>query len=212
MLKKSFARVALVALLAATLVVAPVSKEAVAQSASGATAFSIVFPNVVVLHYWSTLSMEISTADLTDLLIGNTTGADDQGDRPASGTIAISNNAGTLETDAAITYAGVTDVSSVTLHIQNAWAVRAVAGSGEEVQMSFTASDAALDGPGSNEIDVNNYWVGESGSVPGSSTYNFTPPGLVTPEVGDIALELDMTDATESGSYSGNWTLQAEIV
>jgi hypothetical protein len=210
MLKKGFARLTLVALLAATLVVAPVSKEAAAQSASGATSFSIVFPNVVVLHYWSTLSMQISTADLTDLLIGNTTGADDQG---SSGTISISNNAGTLETDAAITDTGVTDVSAVTLHIQQVWAVRAVAGSGEDVQMSFTASSASMSGPNSTSIDVDNYYVGATGgAAPSSATYDFSPPGLVTPEIGDIALELDLTDATESGTYSGSWTLQAEIV
>ncbi|NKB89656.1 MAG: hypothetical protein GKS06_15675 [Acidobacteria bacterium] len=211
--KKSFARVALIALLAATLVVAPVSKEAAAQSASGATAFSISFPNVVVLHYWSQLNMAISTNDLTSLLIGNTSGDSDEGTAPASGTISITDNSGTLEADANISYSSATDVSDITLHIQNAWAVRAVGGSGEEVQMSFTASSSSLSGPTGNSIDVNNYFVGASGgSAPSSSTYNFTPPGLVNPEVGDIALELDMTDAEESGNYTGSWTLQAEIV
>ncbi len=93
MLNRSLARLALVALLAATLVVAPVSRDVQAQSASGSTAFSISFPNIIVLHYWSVLNMTLSTAQMSDFLIGNTTGDDDVG---TAGGIVISNNAGTM--------------------------------------------------------------------------------------------------------------------
>ena len=100
MLNRSFARVTVVALVAATMVVVPMSPDVQAQSASGATAFSISFPNVVVLHYWSALNMTLSTSVLTNFLIGNTSGDDDQGTKSS---VAISDNAGTFEADAAIT-------------------------------------------------------------------------------------------------------------
>ena len=208
MLNKSFARLAVVALLAATLVVAPVSKLAHAQTATGATAFTITFPSVVVLHYWSTLNMTLSTAEMTDFLIGNTTGDDDRGTK---GAVTISNNAGTMEADAAIT-SSVTDPTAMTLHIQNAWAVRAVGtGSGNNVTVSFTASSASLAGPNANSIAASNYSVGTGGAVPSAATVSFSAPGLSTPEVGDVALDLDLSGAGESGSYSGSWTLQAVV-
>ncbi len=208
MLKKGFARVAVVALLAATMVVAPVSKDAQAQSAQGATAFSISFPSVVVLHYWSALNMTLSTAELTDFLIGNTTGNDDRGTK---GAVTISDNAGTFEADAAIT-SSVTDPAAVTLHVQNAWAVRAVGTAAlPNVTMSFTASSTTLTGPGANSIGASNYFVGTGGGVPSTSTVSFAAPGLSTPEVGDISLDLNLTGAGQSGTYSGSWTLQAEI-
>jgi hypothetical protein len=208
MLNKSLARVGVVAILALTLVVAPVSKEAQAQSASGATAFTIAFPSVVVLHYWSTLNMTLSTADLTDFLIGNTTGEDDRGTK---GSVTISNNAGTLEANADITTTA-SDVTGITLHIQNAWAVRAVGTAAlPNVTMSFTASSASLTGPGANSIAASNYYVGTGGGVPSAATVSFAAPGLVNPEIGDIAFDMDLTGAGQSGSYSGSWTLQAEI-
>jgi len=206
--KKNLTRVAVAAMLAATLVVAPLSEDAQAQSAEGTTAFSITFPSVVVLHYWSILNMTLSTAELTDFLIGNTTGEDDRG---TQGSVAISNNAGTMEADAAIT-SSVTDPTAVTLHIQNAWAVRAIGTSGTpNVTMSFTASSATLTGPGVNSMGASSYFVGTGGSVPTLTTVTFAAPGLSTPEVGDVALDLDLTNAAQSGTYSGSWTLQAEI-
>jgi hypothetical protein len=209
MLNKSFARVAIVAILAMTLVVAPVSKEAQAQSASGATAFTIAFPSVVVLHYWSTLNMTLSTADLTDFLIGNTTGDDNEGTK---GSVTISESSGNLEANADITSTTVNGITAVTLHIQNAWAVRAVGTAAKpNVTMSFTASSASLSGPGSNSIAASNYFVGTGGGVPSAATVTFPAPGLATPEVGDVAFDMNLTGATESGSYAGSWTLQAEI-
>lgn len=208
MLNESLTRVALVALLGATLVVAPVSKDAQAQSAQGATAFSISFPSVVVLHYWSTLNMTLSTADLTDFLIGNTAGNDDRGTK---GSVSIADVSGTMTADAAIT-SSVTGPTAVTLHIKNAWAVRAVGTAAKpNVTMSFTASSSSLSGPGTNTMAASNYFVGTGGGVPSSATVSFTAPGLVTPEVGDIALDLDLTGAGQSGTYSGSWTLKAEI-
>jgi len=208
MLNKSFARFALVALLAATLVVAPVSKDVQAQSASGATAFSISFPNVVVLHYWSALNMTLSTSVLTNFLIGSTSGDDDQGTKSS---VAISDNSGTFEASAAIT-SSVNSPNAITLHIQNAWAVRAVGtGSGNNVTVAFTASSSSLTGPNSNSIAASNYYVGTGGGVPSSSSVSFSAPGLSTPEVGDVALDLNLSGAGESGTYSGSWTLQATV-
>jgi len=210
MLNRSFARLGLVALLATTLVVAPVSKDVQAQSASGATAFSISFPNIIVLHYWSTLNMTLSTAEMSDYLIGNATGDDDVG---TAGGIVISNNAGTMEADADIEPSiSISDPTAMTLHIQNAWAVRAVGAAGALVEMSFTAESATLTGPGTSSMAAGTYFVGTGGGVPAAATVTFNPPGLGTPEVGDVAFDLDLTNADESGTYSGSWTLQAAII
>lgn len=208
MQSKSYARVALVGLMAVTLLVAPVSRDVQAQSAQGATAFSISFPSVVVLHYWSALNMTLSTADLTNFLIGNTTGDDDEGTK---GSVSIADVSGTMTADAAIT-SSVTDPTAITLHIQNAWAVRAVGTTAlPNVTMSFTASAASLSGPGTNSIAASNYFVGTGGSVPSTATVSFAAPGLAAPQVGDVALDLNLPGAGQAGTYSGSWTLQAEI-
>ena len=206
---KTFARVVLVGLMAATLVVAPMNQDAQAQSASGATAFSISFPNVVVLHYWSALDMTLSTAVLTNFLIGNTTGDDD---RLGKTGVVITDTGTNFEAEAAIT-SSVTSPTAITLHIKNAWAVRAVGTtSGKNVTVSFSATDASLAGPTGNTIGATAYSVGlASATAPSAATVSFPSPGLVTPELGDVALDLDLTGAGEAGNYAGSWTLQATV-
>ena len=79
MLIKSFARVATVALVAMTIVVAPVGQTAKAQTATGATAFTINFPEVIVLHYWSQLDMTLAADQVTQYLLTQADGEDDLG-------------------------------------------------------------------------------------------------------------------------------------
>ena len=209
MLKRSFAQVAVVAL-AAALVVAPVGQTARAQTAQGATNFSISFPNVVVLHYFANLGMEISTSDLTEFLIGNTDGEKVESD--ATG-VTISDASGTLTADANITPSALDeDVTAVTLHIQNAWAVRAVGtGTGNNVTMTFDSADSSLTGPGTTSMGASDYFVGTGTSAPTANTVSFAAPGLFTPQQGSISMELDLTNATQSGTYSGSWTLQVDV-
>lgn len=205
---KRFVRVALATAIVATLVVAPVTPNANAQSATGATSFSINFPKVIVLHYWSSLTVDLSTNVMTNFLIGQTTGDDDQGTQSG---VSITDNGTNFEVDAAITSTIPGDPSSITLHIENAWAVRAVGASGDNVTMSFDSAPTDLSGS-SDSIAVSNGRLGDGATLASyGTTDSFTPPGLVSPTTGGVAIDLDLTNATEQDTYTGSWTLKAEI-
>ncbi len=114
-----------------------------------------------------------------------------------------------LEADASLTASGLdSDLSSVELHINNAWAVRAL---GSTVTMTFTAP--TLTDAGSNTIPVSAGKIGD-GTVLSSygtgSKAGITAQGMGTPITGGVAMTLDLSDVGD-GAYSGTWTVAAEV-
>ena len=207
MRNKSFARVALVAMLAATLVVVPVTESAKAQSASGSTSLSINFPEVVVLHYWTDLTMSISQ----DNLLNYVTGSNGSG-----GGLALNDTGGAGNLDNSFTGdANVTttvsggSLSAAQVLIQNAWAVRALT-DGTQVQVELTSVPTQLAGTSTN-IPVSAFYT-STGGVGTSDTVTFNSPGLLNPEFGDVSFTMNFSSATEAGDYTGSFTIEATVL
>lgn len=210
MLSKGLTRVSLVALVAAMLVLAPVADTARAQSASGDTSFTINVPKVVVLHFFQSLTVDVGTAALAQLANSTNGTAPNYNDydQGAGGSVTASVNGTLLEANASLTASGLnSDLSTVELHINNAWAVRAL---GSTVTMTFTAPTLAQ---GGESITVSNGKIGD-GTVLGTygvgSKSGIAAQGMGTPITGGVAMTLDLSDVGD-GAYNGTWTVAAEV-
>jgi hypothetical protein len=100
-------------------------------------------------------------------------------------------------------------LDAVPLVLQNAWAVRAIAGSGNTVQLDIAIDTATLTGPNGSAIEMSDPTV-DDGTSSGVQI-QFAPEGLFSPVLGDIGLVLDLRNASVSGNYSGGtYALTAE--
>jgi len=205
MLNKSLARVTLVALLAATLLVAPGGNNVVAQSATGATSFSITFPQIVILHYWQQLDMDVNAGAVEDYIMG----ASYAGETPAQTGVTISESGGVFSGDAAVTQSTANAPGTVSVRVNNAWAVRAI-GNGTANNTTVAATSIGNMTKGSDTMTTSNFQVAESsGTLAGTAVFN--QPGLSTPTLGDVGFDMDLTELTESGQWSGTWTVTVTV-
>jgi hypothetical protein len=182
----------------------------VQAQASGASDLDITLPDIVVLHYFSDIDIDISAAALGTFLYGT-----------ASGEIAINEGtaapaAGGFTQDLTMTATAPTgDPSAVDLTLQNAWAVSSVRlwGAGAQTEVRISITDATLThGASGDTITISSGEVSSGGLGPAASI-QFDPTGLFTPRYGDVTLELDLTNATWGGVYEdGEFTLEAENI
>ena len=185
------------------------SAPAMAQ-AQGSTTVSVQIPDIVILHYFSTIDVTIDANALGSFLTG--TPGDSAFDEGAgSGTASVVG--GALQADVAMVPTALTgDATAALLVLQNAWAVRAVS---LGAPASETQLDVAVTTP-----TLSNIALGTSMTISGAAvtdgvgaaapTITFATPGLGTPEIGDVELTLDMTLASGAGTYAGGvFTLTA---
>jgi hypothetical protein len=216
MLSKGLTRVSLVALVAAMLVVVPVADTARAQNpAQGETNFTIRVPKVVVLHYWANLRVDLTTAVFTTFLTGDDE-LESEGDQLGVN-VTAGVAAGTdfvADADLQPSALGGDDLTSVVLHINNAWGVRAMGDADDVVRMTFSAGPSTLTGASSGET------IAVSGAVLGDgtdrSTYSaqddHSPSGMGTATLGGVAMTLNMSTITEADDFEGTWTVSAEVL
>jgi hypothetical protein len=164
-------------------------------STSGATSVTVNLPNIIILHYFSAVTVTITAADLTTY-IGLTTPVD-EGSATASGGFGNHD----LNLSASID-APTGNLTAAPLTLQNAWAVRAL-GTGN-VAMTFARTSATLTNASGGTIAMT--------AASAVSPTSFAPPGLGNPRYGDVALVLDLTGARYSGNYAGGiYTVTATI-
>jgi hypothetical protein len=179
-----------------------------AAQATGATDVDITLPDIVILHYFSNVDVTITDTALGTFLTGS---AGDSSVDEGTATPA----AGGFTQDLGMTPAGLTlsgDPSAAVLVLQNAWAVRAISTAGTNTQLSIANTDNLLElSPLGPSILVTGVAVDDGTSNGGTIT--FAAPGLVNPQVGDVELTLDISNATEAGQYvDGVYTLTATFV
>ncbi len=193
--------VTMTALALAALLPATASAQA---TANGTMAVDINLPNLIILYYYSDVTVNI---DATDLVNG--TGGVDLGD--VTGT-------GGLTADLGITNptldSPLSNLSDVTLTLENAWAVRSLSTTGN-VSVSLQSDQASLPGA-SGSIGINDVTVIDADSNSVTSTgpttaasISIQSPGLVNAAVGDFAMGLDLTSTRSSGTYGGTFTIVA---
>jgi hypothetical protein len=190
------------AALALLLCSAPVHAQAV-----GATDIDITIPDIVILHYFSAVSVSIDGADMGTFLTGNASAlqAADEG--------SVSVGPGGFTQDLNIIPSALTgNPAAAVLTLQNAWAVRAISGGAStQTQLAITNTGGSLDRPAPSTATITTtYAVNDGDGGASAATIQFPVPGLVNPEYGDVELTLDLTGATEAGQYTGGqYTLTA---
>jgi hypothetical protein len=186
-----------------------VTSETRAQ-AIGSTDIDITLPDIVILHYFGSVSVEITPANMAAFLGLTTAVQETVSVTPLEGfdvDLQMSPSAPTGSLDAAI------------LTLRNAWAVRSLS-LGPGGNSGTTSLDISIGNDtlvhdslgGGTEIILDAATVNVTGGGAGSASINFDSPGLFSPQLGDVQLTLDMRDATAAGTYLGGvFTLEATI-
>lgn len=182
-------------------VVAVMPRTASAQLVSGATDINISLDGIIILHYFSEVNVTIDAAAMGAFL-----GGPDIDEGTGGGTATVVG--GDFDVDLAIVPDGlVGDPTSANLVLRNAWAVRALASPGTDVEMtgSVTGNPLGHSGAGGESIDITSATAAPA---------TFAPPGLISPQYGDVTLALDFTNATAAGDYDngGEYTLEADFI
>ena len=181
---------------------APVHAQAV-----GATDIDITIPDIVILHYFSSVSVSIDGADLGNFLTGNPGAAQTFNE----GTVSVGPRGFTQNLN--ITPTGLTgNPAAAVLTLENAWAVRAISGGAStQTQLAIVNTGGSMDRPAPSTATITmGVAVNDGDGGASAATIQFAVPGLVNPEYGDVELTLDLTGATEAGQYSGGqYTLTA---
>ena len=182
---------------------------AVAQ-AQGSTSVSVDIPDIVILHYFSTVDVTIDANTLGTFLTG-VPGDSSADEGAAAGSASLSG--GAFTTDLAMTPSALAgNPTAAVLVLQNAWAVRAVSlgNPGSQTQLDVAVTAATMNN-GAASMAISGATV--SDGVSNAASITFATPGLGTPEIGDVELTLDMTLASDAGTYAGGeFTLTASNI
>lgn len=155
----------------------------------------IGMPGIAILNYHEVLEVNIPAAALT-ALIGGTTAGDAQAFAEGTANATATANAGALEADFALNVVepSAIDFTNIPLLLQNVWSVRGinsgniavVAGAGDQQTLSNGTASIVTSNP----------------NVPDAP---FAAPGMNPNNAvsGDVSLALDLSNATDIGSYSG---------
>jgi len=182
----------------------PAAPPTMAQ-ATGATDVSITLPDIVILHYFSTVNVTVTSTALGTFLTGNPgdSSIDEGAANPA---------AGGFSPDLAMSPSALSNnPAAAVLTLQNAWAVRAISLGLplSETQLAITNTGATLN-HATSAASMTISGVAVDDGTSNGATITFSTPGLFSPEVGDVELTLNMTNATDAGLYSGGqYTLTA---
>ena len=174
--------------------------------AVGATDVDITLPDIIVLHYFSNIDLTFSAATVTAWL----------GATSDQGTMTGASFTSDIDISSDGDFGTTGDPTAAALTLSNAWAVRAISGgAGTQTKVTIAVTDSTLThaGGGGETIEISAGEVQDSGGGGFAGSVTFSPPGLANPEIGDVRLTLDLTNATEAGEYAdGVYTLTAENI
>lgn len=169
-----------------------------AIAASGQTNVSIDFPDIIILHYISDLTLTF-TGDL-----------DTQTDESSGSDSAALATTVTFDANTTPTAAGATDLpDSVAVTVTNVWAVRGITSSGQiRVTPSIDTAAATVDG---STTTMSMLQV-KTAAVAAGDPIDCDAPGfpLANAVLGDIVFDLDVSAVTVAKSHSGmQYTIMA---
>ncbi|EAT59564.1 hypothetical protein [Chlorobium ferrooxidans] len=172
-------------------------------SRSGRSTVTVGMPEYLVLHYYSAVALNLSATS---------SGVSQSGS-------VLSATWTTLGDTSQILAASATEVGplSVNVTLKNAWAIAGLSKSGTAT-VSITGTDFSATRTGStSKIGVTGYTLsstnGVSGAVSGS-TITMKLRGVTgqTSSVGDVRMNLNFMDTTESGDHVGSFTITAQTI
>ena len=171
---------------------------------TGTTDIDIDFPPLLILFYYSNVDLTISAANLEAVVLSVANPVD-------RGT----HNTGTsFTTDLAID-SSTNFNSTVTLTLQNAWAIRSVGNAGTQVQVTVALTDDTLlhSGGGGESLVLSNIQTTESVGATSGAVVTFAHQGLGTAVTGDISMDVSLANAGLAGSYEdGEYTVTGESI
>lgn len=172
----------------------------VKHQATGDTAISIDVPDIVILHYFSTVDIAIDPTAMEDYLTGAGTNAIAE---PAPPTATATLVGGQFQTNLGMTPSLLPgDPGNAVLVMQNAWGVRAISGGATTLtQVAITVPTTTLSLGATSDIEIVGSAVA-AGGAPAASV-SFAPPGLAPAVTGDVQLTLDFSGTTLAGSHTG---------
>lgn len=166
---------------------------------------------ITILYYYSALDINLNSTTLASLLTTGCTAGTLAGtfncDAGAAGPVTATAAGGVVTASFAGPGGGSINTSAVPLVLSNVWSVRAVGGNSANttVQISRGADNSLVNGTSSIAIN-DNYGIatGATTGLGGASpqTVTFADPGLGGLVTGSVALSLNLTNATATGTYS----------
>lgn len=180
---------------------------------------NVTLSPITVLYYFSTVNVTVPSSAMAGMLCGSGTPGTiystsvSNCDVGATGSLTATGSAGGLTANGAIgTSPGGFNAAAVPLTLQNVWAVRAVGGTSANTTVSIAlgaSTNLTLNGGAvTQKIVISTPLVSTTPNVSGnnSTAVTFADPGLVTAQQGNVALTLDLTNATSAGLYETNNT------
>jgi hypothetical protein len=184
-----------------------------AQSqASGTVDVDINLQNgITILYYFSALDVNVNITDIVGTLPAGcsalTAGAETACAMSPAAAVTASPTGGPPATSLQANFniappALGLNPAVMPLVLQNVWAVRAIGG-GANTSVAIAAGTTTLNGPSGATMVLGAFQVASTGATgsPGA-TISFPDPGLVNARSGDVRLNLNMTNATQTGTYS----------
>ncbi len=163
-------------------------------------------PNVIYLKTFSKFICDFPAASLIAPAIVNPDVSGTATIEATGGTVAV----GSISKNANIGVTSPFTFASQKCDATNAFAVWGTGGTNGEIKVNVAVDDNSLThngiaaGAGVPEMTLSNIYVQENGTAMATDTQKTKlAPGLSTPYKGDIRLDLDITDATRSGTYTG---------
>lgn len=170
---------------------------------TGTTDVTVTLPKILILHYFSSLTLSF---DATDRIF------EEGGATPGSVTLGA-----TASPDANLTTTNDSwNGNNVSLTVQNCWAVRGFGTAA--VYASSGSSTLSLAGT-SSSIGMSDFSASQDDATSGAGTFadpleiDLKGIGWSKAKIGDVSFTLDLSSAEDDGNYiGGSYTITAEAV
>jgi hypothetical protein len=174
------------------------------SSGKAVTNIIVNVPEVMILHYYDTLTLDFSAAGETINQGGKDFDISWQG-----GTY----DGGLTESNSALKAGAIASGDKVDITLQNAWAIRGFSNNGK-ASVSITSTAPRLNKDNKSYIGLDKFFVGYKGGTTGSSVV-VPLRGLSASKAtsGDVGMTLNFAETTLSGRHSGgSFTLEAKTI
>ena len=178
------------------------TSQALAASTSGTTNVSVRVPEFIVLHYYSSITLNFDTPTAEAIDEGsNDVDADWSGSTSGNGLDANSLMDASLELDG----------TKTSIKLNNVWSVRGFSKSGN-ARIEVTVPSNKLQN-GSSEITMSNVKVSDDANSGHSITTKLNGISKNRATTGNIEMDLDFSKTTRSGSHTGGqYTIKATTI
>jgi len=184
----------------AALLLTGLSSKALAASTSGTTNVAVNVPEFIVLHYYSSITMNFDAPAAEAIDEGSN-------DIDASWNGSTSGN----HLDATTLMNASIEAGRTSVRLQNVWAIRGFSTSGN-ARVEVTVPSSTLK-QGSSEITMSNVKVSDNASSGQSITTRLNGISKDRATVGNIEMDLDFSNTTRSGSHTGGeYTITATTI